>query len=448
MRTKNLSRILILALLLSAAWVGPGIWSVNFAQSQGVTASASSTAVNGDAEALALPNPGAEKGQLMMAQITYEKGLDALPLRAPEGWKEAVMTNAYAGGGNKDIGQAIYYKVADGSEPASFIWIFSQKVKALGGIVTYEGADAVTPIFGSSGQGGYGDSTGKNQLIAPGISGVKGGMLITYFGFKEMAYLESPLDMRQVYQEWDYDNDYSILAAAQSLDEDSATGSKTAKSWEDDALIESVESEWVAQSIVLRPSGAVQNEQDSALEDEEEAEDATAQTPTLPAGEQLKAWKLIEGGTGGNLDENRYLTRSEMMVIFARMMGEFDEAYAYKIPPTFTDGPGHWATPYVAYAEYRGWTSGLGNNQFGFDMQHRAREAAVFMLKALGYKADVDFNWENAFEKAKALGLFSGVEVQANDNILRGDLFEVMVHALRTNKKNELQPLGEALKIF
>lgn len=433
MKTNRLSVILILALLLGL--IVPG--SVAFSETDNIVVFSTSSEVNGDAEFLTIPNPGAMAGMLLIAQITYEKGLDALPIVAPTGWKEIIVTNASAGGGYKDIGQGIYYKVAGLDEPYSYTWMFSQKVKALGGIAQYDGVDAGAPIFASSGQGGYGDSTGKNQMAATSVNGVENGMLVTYFGFKEMAYLESPDNMRQVYQAWDTDNGYAILASEQRLTMNVLTGDRTAKSWETDKLSESVESEWVAQQVVLKPAGMSGG-----------APVGTGGGSLLDAGEQLKQWKLIEGDTLGNLNEDRFLTRSEMIVIFARMMGEFDDAYAYKVSSTFTDGKGHWASSYVSYAQYRGWTSGMGNNQFGFDVPHRAREAAVFLLKALGYKADVDFTWNDAFEKAKALGLFDDVNVQPGDNILRGDLFEVMVHTLMTNSKSESKLLGEKLNIF
>ncbi|MDK9712142.1 hypothetical protein [Acidaminobacter sp.] len=433
MKTRRLSLALILAMLLGLMVLG----TTTFAVANDIAVLTTSTAVNGDAETLVIPNPGAAAGRLLIAQITYEKGQDALPIVAPTGWKEIITTNAYVDGGYKDIGQALYYKVAGANEPSGYIWTFSQMVKALGGIAQYEGVDGDAPIFASGGQGGYGDSTGKNQLLAPTVSGVEGGKLIAFFGFKEMAFLESPDYMHQVYQAWDPDNDYAILASEQQLSMDALTGDRIARSWENDRLSESVESQWVAQQIVLKPAGASGG-----------TTPGTIGTPNLNAGEQLKLWKLIEGDPYGNLNEGTFLKRSEMMVIFARMMGRFDEAYAYKFPSTFSDGVGHWAASYVAYAQNQGWTSGMGNNQFGFEVPHRAREAAVFMLKALGYKADVDFTWNDAFDKAKALGLFDDVSTPSGENILRGDLFKVMVHTLMTNSKGESKPLGEKLNIF
>lgn len=166
------------------------------------------------------------------------------------------------------------------------------------------------------------------------------------------------------------------------------------------------------------------------------------------AGETLKNYGLLTGDQYGNLNENQHLTRAEMMVILARMLGEFDQAFAYTKKSTFTDGNNHWAERYVAYAQFRGWTAGIGNNQFGYDNEHTVREASVFMLKALGYIADVDFTWSTAYTKAAQLGLFSTIALKADQDILRGDLFKMMLQALNTKVKGLDITLGQVLKVF
>ena len=166
------------------------------------------------------------------------------------------------------------------------------------------------------------------------------------------------------------------------------------------------------------------------------------------AGETLRNYGLLTGDTSGNLNEGNYLTRAEMMVILARMLGEFDQAAAFTRKSTFTDGNNHWAERYVAYAQFRGWTAGIGNNQFGYENKHTVREASVFMLKALGYIADVDFTWSTAYTKAAQLGLFSTTSLRADQDILRGDLFKMMLQSLYTKVKGLDITLGQVLKIF
>lgn len=165
-------------------------------------------------------------------------------------------------------------------------------------------------------------------------------------------------------------------------------------------------------------------------------------------GQELKAMGLIEGRSGGDLAENSYLTRTEMMVILARMLGEYDQAVSWSWPSGFADHNNHWGEAYVAYAQNRGWTVGIGNNQFGYEYRTTVQESSVFMLKSLGYTAPQDFIWETAYDKARSLGLFEGLSLNQNQNILRGSLFKVMLNTLETNSKGDSYSLGESLGVL
>jgi len=164
------------------------------------------------------------------------------------------------------------------------------------------------------------------------------------------------------------------------------------------------------------------------------------------AGTMLKGYGIIVGDENGNLNEDQNLNRAEMMVVLARMMGKGAEAQAFALPSTFTDLEGFgWAVPWIAYAEMNEWTAGVGANMFNPAGNVTAQEAAVFMLKALGYEADVDFNWANAVEFATAKGLFAGVSTPAQSPILRGDLFTMMITTLNTEVKSGAGKLGIVL---
>ncbi|MZQ98910.1 MAG: hypothetical protein GT601_14675 [Acidaminobacter sp.] len=164
------------------------------------------------------------------------------------------------------------------------------------------------------------------------------------------------------------------------------------------------------------------------------------------AGTMLKGYGIIAGDENGNLNEDQNLNRAEMMVVLARMMGKGAEAQAFALPSTFTDLEGFgWAVPWIAYAEMNEWTAGVGANMFNPAGNVTAQEAAVFMLKALGYEADVDFNWANAVEFATAKGLFAGVDTAATSPILRGDLFTMMITTLNTEVKSGAGKLGIVL---
>lgn len=171
-------------------------------------------------------------------------------------------------------------------------------------------------------------------------------------------------------------------------------------------------------------------------------------TAPQTSGEILKSYGLVTGDYNGDLTEGAYLTRAEMMVLLARMMGEFDQASSYGGRSTFVDGgSGHWAERYVAYAQSRDWTEGIGGNRFGYNERHTVREACVFMLKALGYRAGVDFTFETAYDFAVRLSLVPGQGegqlglggslsgVDADADILRGQVFDMMLQTLNTKVK-------------
>ncbi len=168
-----------------------------------------------------------------------------------------------------------------------------------------------------------------------------------------------------------------------------------------------------------------------------------ASEPT--AGQELRAMGLIEGRSGGDLAEEAYLSRTEMMVVLSRLMGAYREASTWTRNSSFIDQNNHWGEPYVAYAQYKRWTAGIGSGMFGYEQRTTVQQASVFMLKALGYSSPRDFVWETAFDKAKSLGLFKDLSIYPNQMIRRGDLFKLIMNTLEANKKEMAYTLGESL---
>ena len=168
------------------------------------------------------------------------------------------------------------------------------------------------------------------------------------------------------------------------------------------------------------------------------------------AGEVLKGYGLVAGYPDGSLGENLKINRAEMMVQLARLNGKFEEAKTFNPAlTTFTDLEGFaWAAPYIAYAEINEWTAGVGGGKFNPAGEVTLQEAAVFMLKSLGYVADTDFNWANAVEVATAKGLVAGVTATGTAAVTRGQLFTVMLNTLNTNLKDGSMTLGAKLGVF
>lgn len=168
-----------------------------------------------------------------------------------------------------------------------------------------------------------------------------------------------------------------------------------------------------------------------------------AATPT--AGETLKGYGLVAGDTTGNLNEDKTITRGEMMVVLAKLLGKFEEAKAYSIPSTSKDVAGHWAANYIAYAEKEGWTAGKGNGMFDPQGTVTLQEVSVFMLKALGYTAD----WNTAVKAATDLGLLKEVVAKdATAKVLRADVFTSALNTINTPVKDTTVKLGVKLGVL
>jgi hypothetical protein len=202
------------------------------------TSTAMTNAPRGDASrTLSIPAPaGVIAGDLLLAQITYEKGSDAPVTGVPAGWTLVRRTDRLS-----DIGQAIYSRVATGAEPASYAWSFSQAVKAAGGISRYSGVDPVNPIVASSGAGG--DS---NTLTAPGVTAADHSMLVSFFGFKKKdTTLSVPTGMTGRYN-FQNPQDVTLRAADELRESAGATGNRVSRSSPSNS------DKWVAQNVVLR----------------------------------------------------------------------------------------------------------------------------------------------------------------------------------------------------
>jgi len=166
---------------------------------------------------------------------------------------------------------------------------------------------------------------------------------------------------------------------------------------------------------------------------------------TATAGETLKGYGLLAGDQNGNLNEDKDITRAEMMVVLARLLGKFEEAKAYSIPSTSKDVAGHWAAAYIAFAEKEAWTAGKGNGMFDPNGKVTLQETAAFMMKALGYTV-TDF--AKVVEEATAKGLLKDVTGTATAPILRASLFTAALNTINTPVKDSTVKLGEKLGVI
>jgi hypothetical protein len=181
---------------------------------------------------------GVQAGDVLLAQIGFEKGSDAGTDAqiTPLGWTLVRRTNS-----KTDIGQAIFVRVATGSEQTSYTWPFKQAVKAAGGILRYSGVDTANPIVASTGNSG--DS---NTLTGLSVNAEEDSMLIAAYVFKKKdTTLVVPAHMTERYN---YQNpqDVTIRIAEELRDTAGLTGNRVATPSPKNS------DKWVAQLVTLR----------------------------------------------------------------------------------------------------------------------------------------------------------------------------------------------------
>lgn len=132
----------------------------------------------------------------------------------------------------------------------------------------------------------------------------------------------------------------------------------------------------------------------------------------------LAAMDLFRG-TGNGYSLERQATRLEAIIMFLRLIGEEEAALAYTGSHPFTDVP-YWADgvadKYIAYAYSKGYTNGVSATRSGASDPVTAEQYMTFVLRALGYSSETDFDWTDALSAAVGFGVLTAAE---RDSFLR-----------------------------
>ena len=136
-------------------------------------------------------------------------------------------------------------------------------------------------------------------------------------------------------------------------------------------------------------------------------------------------------------------TRNEAITMLVRLLGKEAEAKegAWDIP--FTD-VADWAKPYVGYAYANGLTKGTGDTTFGGDTLISASQYLTFVLRALGYDSNTDFQWDKAWELSDKIGMTNG-EYNESSLFLRANVAQISFSALSTELKGNEKTLADQL---
>ena len=149
--------------------------------------------------------------------------------------------------------------------------------------------------------------------------------------------------------------------------------------------------------------------------------------------EVLQKVGVMTGDENGKFNPDANVTRNEMAVIMSNMLDYKVSNYAGTAP--FTDVPS-WAEPYVAACYTHGIISGYDAKTFGGSDSVTAAQAALMMMKALGYfqyQSDFGEDWQMAtIREANKIDLYKDVNATAVAPMTRNDVAQLALNTLKS----------------
>ena len=147
--------------------------------------------------------------------------------------------------------------------------------------------------------------------------------------------------------------------------------------------------------------------------------------------EVLQAVGIMVGDSDGNFNPDAQVTRNEMAVIMSNLMAY--NVATYRDTSPFTDVP-EWAEPYVAACYTNGITSGYDATTYGGNDSVTTAQAALMVMKALGYfqyQSDFGNDWQLAtIAQGNRIDLFNDVNSPVREAMTRNDVAQLVLNAL------------------
>ena len=149
--------------------------------------------------------------------------------------------------------------------------------------------------------------------------------------------------------------------------------------------------------------------------------------------EVLQSVGVMVGDENGDFNPDQLVTRNEMAVVMSKLMDYRVATYAGTSP--FTDVPS-WAEPYVAACWTNGITAGTSATTYGGDASVTTAQAALMLMKALGYfqySNDFGNDWQlSTVSQGSKIGLFNGVEAAVTEAMTRNDVAQMVLNTLES----------------
>jgi len=150
-------------------------------------------------------------------------------------------------------------------------------------------------------------------------------------------------------------------------------------------------------------------------------------------------------GTNNGYELDRPPTRLEGLILFIKLLGEQDDLLSIQTLTTAFDDVPAWGSTFAEYAHAKGYTSGIGNRQFGSNQEMQANSYVTYLLRALGYDINKgDFQWVTAIEDAVRLGVLTSEDAAT----LKSNTFTRGHVALLSYKTLEAQHVLEGKSLY
>ena len=172
-----------------------------------------------------------------------------------------------------------------------------------------------------------------------------------------------------------------------------------------------------------------------------------ADTDNVEAIEVLKSVGIMVGDESGDFNPDQNVTRNEMAVVMSNLMAYNVATYANTSP--FTDVPS-WAEPYVAACWTNGITAGTSATTYGGSENVTTAQAALMLLKALGYfqySSDFGSDWQLAtVSQGNKIDLFDDVDSGVREAMTRNDLAQLVLNTLESGTV-EAEKTGQDISV-
>lgn len=151
----------------------------------------------------------------------------------------------------------------------------------------------------------------------------------------------------------------------------------------------------------------------------------------------LVALDVINGYEDGTFLPDNNITRAEATKVMVAALNQIDSAEGMKGSTQFKDveAKHEWATGFINAGVQAGYINGMGDGTFAPDANVTYAQMVKMLVSAMGYNEYAEFmgGYPNGFLAiASSEGVTDGVKANANDNVTRAQVAQLVYNALTT----------------